>query len=122
MFNRFRVWLAGLLLPKNYRISEATSDLVGKSISLDLQVKEMREIWKNVIDEQEKNGRKRNVNEPTRLAFRVDPNEVKIAEGEAEQVLAEMRSVALKLALMRTREREEARLRSDCCATENENT
>lgn len=124
MFSRFRVWLAGLLLPKGYRVSEVVSrrsvDLVRQRKSLDLQAKEIGELWKNVIEENEKNGRRRNEHAPTRLAFRVDPNELRVADDESAQVLAEMRT-GIQASKARIAERREARFRSDSTESQDEN-
>lgn len=80
MFNEFRIWLAKSVLPKGYEIKPPFRTPL---------VAEIKQLWKEAI---QLDRRKENRSAPTRLSFRVSAEELSAAEGEADQLEAEMRS------------------------------
>lgn len=96
MFNEFRIWLAKSVLPAGYEIKPPFRAPL---------VEEIKQLWKETI---QLDRCKENRSAPTRLSFRVSAEELSAAEGEADQLEAEMRS-AIAAVRSRIQERRKAR-------------
>lgn len=94
MFNRFRIWLAKSVLPKDYEIKPPFRTPL---------VAEIKQLWKETI---QLDRRKEDRNAPIRLAFRISEEELSAAEGEADALLAEIKS-SIAAARARIQERRE---------------